>query len=275
MNSATLEAPKQTDNGRRSRRDSTPKPMLPKNAGVAISTPEEIDIPAVVANIMLIKGKEGGYGDRMVTKKGLQHVFALACAQIKSMLGMEAKTEDGKPVHLPDAVAAKVKEAIGAVLDQQWNRFRTYGGSLDTTDIKWTWDKPKFTIIAPEKSTVTDKDGNKLRDLDLRWKATAVTTRESKDLGEEILCAYAVKSAAEKRLENMDKKPGEYTREQKREVHDLISLAVWKIGHLEARKRLEARKKAAVAELDMQKSLGKLTEEQYAEARNAIESAKE
>lgn len=291
MSTATLDAP-QVQNGsapaRRNRRASTPRSMVPKQADAAISTPREIDYHAVVASVMLIKGKDGGYGERVTTRKGAQHVFALACNAVKSMIGL-ANKEDGKPVRLPEGSEidpikgvvvngvlikidhpARIRAAIETVLDRQWARFKAYGGSLDSSDIKWTWDRPKHKIVAAKDSSEVDAAGNKLVDLDLRWKATAVATRDNKDVGEAILCAYRVKEAAEKRLENMDKKPGEYSREQKREVMDLIHLAIWKIGRLEAQKAHEQRQAVAIQLLEAQAREGKLTNAEFEAQRTAI-----
>lgn len=260
------------------RRESTPKSMEAPSNKAAISSPKEIDYFAIVKAIMLIKGSAGnGYGDRMVSNKGRQHVFALACAQVCSMLGAEDlvkfTTPDGvERFRLPEVLANKVKDAIGEVLDSQWNRFKTYGGSVDTSDIRWTWDKPKFSVIGADKSGLKDAEGKGLRDMDLRWKATAIATRASKDLGEQSLCAEQVLKAAEKRLENMDKKPNEYTREQKRDVMDLIHLAKWKVGHIERVKAQNERKLAALKALSDDLTAGKVSPEQYAEAKAAIEN---
>lgn len=267
---------------RRSRGTATPGSMKVPSNEAAIRTPRDIDHHAVVAAIMLMKGKDGnGYGDRIVMNKGRQHVFTLACNQIKSMLGMEAKDAQGVSIRLPEGAAVgvgeidhprKVREAISSVLDVQWNRFKTYGGDLESSDIKWTWDKPKHTVIAKEKSLLKDSAGNALQDLELRWKATAVSVRESKDVGERILCAYAVKKNAEKRLANMDLKPGKYDRDDKREVIDLIHLTQWKIGRLEIEKQHNLQQAIAIEGLDRALASGQMNQEQYAIERKAIEA---
>lgn len=256
---------------------STPGSMVPEQSKAARITPENIDYVATVREIMAMPGKLGnGYGDRVVTKKGQNWVFSMACKTIKSKLGMEKLDKDGQPIRLADKYANRVKDAIRAVLDSQYDRFRTYGGpNIEDQDIRWTWDQPYHKVVSAEDSGLTDKAGNKLADLQGGWKATAVARRASKDVGEEILWAHRVLKAATSRLENMDKNPSKYDAKQKRDCMDLIHLANWKINQLEAKKALLARKTAALAVLDGDLANGKVTAEQYKAAKAQIDAATE
>lgn len=251
---------------------STPKALVPPQNEVAVRTPKEIDFDAVIKGIMFSAGKAGGgYGDRFATKKGNQHVFALGCTAIASMLGKDDlvpfKGPDGvERYRLPDELANKVKASITSVLLEQSNRFLNYGSDAATQgEVIWTWDKPNVKHIAAAKSGLKNADGKELEDLDLGWKATAKATRMSQSLGEQVLCAHQYRDALLKRQANMDKRPGEYTAEQKREVQHLIDLSTWKLGHLERRKVQEAKREVALNVLRNDLQAGKVTAEQFAE----------
>jgi len=255
----------------------TPGAMVPEQAKAAWVSPEAIDYTQVLQRVMFDAGKQGdGYGDSVVTKKGQNHVFSMACKAVKSMIGQEAKDEHGVPTRLPEPYAVEIRKAIVAVLSNQYNRVLTYGGpNVEDQDIRFVWDKPWHVVVDSDKSGLKDKDGKPLADLKLGWKVTMTAKRGNRSIGEAILCANAILRGATKRLENMDLHPEKYDAKQVRATKDLIHLSLWKLGQLEREKALALKKATAISVLDGELANGTVTQDEYANQRKLIESATE
>lgn len=284
MSTATLNAP-QTAGSASSRRrgsggESTPGSMTPPSAKAAVSTPKEIDFNALVHEIMKIETKNAVGTTRLVSNKSKQHIFALACKAVRSHRGIEPVEMEVKPGvkamvpgRISDEDVKSIKEAIGAVWLQELRGFLSFGGAVETCDLKIVKNQPVTKVIMPENSTAKDAAGNAIHDLDVRLKLQAVVTRAPETTQEAILVATMGYEKAKERLASMDKKPGKYDREDYDKQHKVITVHEWKIQQLKDLKALEERRAAAVAALDAEKALGRVNDDEYAAARKAIESA--
>lgn len=276
MSTATLNAPQANQsNGSRRRGLSTPLSMKVPSNQAAQSTPENLDYVAVAREVMHVATKNAVGTTRLVSNKSKQHVFALICASVRSRLGLPKTIEvDGvvKPHQHTDAVVAKIRAAMEDVWKTELLGFLTFGGSVETSNIRITKNAPVTSVILPEKSTVKNAAGQSIHDLNVALKLQAVVTRAPANTQEAIFVATMGKERAEKRLATMQSQPGRYDREDIREQQNVITVHEWKLAQLRDLKALEERQAAAVAALDAQKALGQVTEEQYAEARRVIES---
>lgn len=94
-------------------------PTVPMNATVSMSTPKDIDYPALVERVASRKASQGK--QVFDGRRKEQNLFALVCAMLKSMLGMAPSDR------LTDDVAAKVKEAVSAFWETKAQSFLNYG----------------------------------------------------------------------------------------------------------------------------------------------------
>lgn len=257
--------------------------MVPRQNDAALSTPVEIDYVAVAREVIQINTKNAIGTTKLVSHKGKQHVFALVCAAIRSALGKEKMVPEldaeGKatgqmvPYLHPPVIVAKIHAAIEDVWKSELLKFLTFGGSVSESDIKITGNSPVTKVIPADKSKARDSAGNAICDLDVRLKLAAVVTRAPKTTQEAVFVATMGLEKANKRLTFMNENPAKYTGDDIREQLKVITVHEWKIIQLKDLAALEARQAAALAVLDAELTLGKVTQEQYALARKTIESA--
>lgn len=271
-----------TSAAKRSRRASaasTPRSMTPPQADAAVSSPKEIDFGAVVKEIMRIETKNAVGTVRLVSNKSKQHIFALACKAVRSLRGLEPVevVENGvkimRPARISDADEKSVKDAISDLWLAELRGFLTFGGDITQCDLRITKNQPVTSVIQPKDSTVKDKDGNALHDLNVRLKLQAVVTRPPVDTSEAIRTVGMGLEKANKRLVFMEANRVKFDREDFREIQKVITLHEWKRDQLRDLHALEQRRIAAIAALDAQKALGKVTEDEYTSARKAIETS--
>lgn len=257
----------------------TPGSMEPKSNRAAVSTPKEIDFVQLVKEVVLIQTKNAVGTTRMVSNKGKQHVFALCCKAVVSHRGLAPveRLENGRvvmvPARLDDADVAAIKQALNDVWLTALREFLVFGGDTSTSNIRIVKNQPVTRMILPENSTVTDKDGNRMHDLDVALKLQAVVTRKPNNTQEAIFVATMGQERAEKRLTSMEATPGKYDRDALNEQKKLIHVHAWKVGQLRDIKALEDRRALAVEALDKELAGGKLTQDEYAAARLKIETA--
>lgn len=277
MNSATMQAPSQSNQSRsrgRQAGNSTPKSMEVPSAKAAISSPETLDYQAVVRGIMVIQNKSG-LGCRLVSNKSKNHVFALACDAVRNLCGLAKFDDANKLIPVSPEIEKAIRDALQNVWATEMNKLIGYGGPLETSDLRLQWDAPvtKAVEVLDANGKQVERDGKKVYDLSARLSATARVTRSPKDLSEQILVVSLRTTAAKNRLKQMQDKPGKYERDEVRAQHDLVTLHEWKLAQLYAEKAREDGLAKSITMLDGLLAEGKLTQDEYATKRKEIETA--
>lgn len=201
--------------------------MQPKNADVAISTPSQLDLVALVERVAKAKA---AIGSKFMGHKGKQTLFALVCNAVKSLMGLAKFNDDGTPKHLPEEVAVEVRKAINSFWLNQANRMVTNYGEV----VSVQWDAPKAKVV--------DGEAGK-KDVNLTWNATLKARRDSKDDAEFRLGLSFEVGKAQKRLAYMQDNPAKYDREEVRAQQDFLTVLESK--QLEMNKAKEAAEAAA------------------------------
>lgn len=177
----------------------TPLPVktaesTPKSNEAAMSTPAEIDLVLLVAQVAK---RKASIGESFSGRKGKSSLFSGVCAAFRSAKGLPKFDDDGKPAQLADCHVADINAAITEFWQSKLNDLGSFG-----------------TVVSYRKNYVVAKvadDGK----VSIKYGAKMTAERRCGEntkgtpLGEYHLGALERKLAAEKRmdymLDNLDK----------------------------------------------------------------------
>lgn len=141
---------------KRVRVETTPASMIPASAQAARSngapaagqSAPQVDYGKIVAECAT---RKSAIGQTFVGKQGKQHLFASACASVKSLLGMAKFMDDNKtPTRLDDVYVNGILDAMKEFWQSQANRLLNYGEIRSAT-----FDKPTAEAVKSETGIVT------------------------------------------------------------------------------------------------------------------------
>jgi hypothetical protein len=228
---------------KRAKTPSTPRSEIPKNAHAARSngapsqgqSAPQVDYGAIVAECA---GRKSAIGQTFVGKQGKQHLFASACAAVKSMLGIAKFMDDGKtPTRLDQVHVDGILDAMKDFWNSKIDLVKAYGEIRSVT-----FDKP-----SAEFTKVLDNAGNVIgTKATPKLNARAHVQKACRDDKESALMLSFLVAQAKKRVDFMKgivtpggnastAGAGKYTREE-------IAKAEERVAILEASQREYAAK---------------------------------